>query len=253
MRGSRPTGNPASIYRSSLLSRAALAPRRASRRSSAPAPPNPELARRASVQQATFTALRRYLPGHFAGRLIHFFPSREWVNSPDQPLRWRSCARYAAEYYGPTGCELDVMLLEPYARVFAELFAKARGTPASSRPTCRNASSVWGSGSSARASNRSSGSSADRLVAAFRHADVLPRRDRVRKFMDTPCAAARAVTRCLAPWTRGTGHERRVGNQRDVGGDVGAVRREQTRRRERIWASALHTPPRRESSRGLSR
>jgi thioesterase domain-containing protein len=95
----------------------------------APAPPNPELTRRASVQRATFAALRSYLPGHFAGRLVHFLPSREWVNSPDQPLRWSSCARHVTEYFGPNGCELDVMLLEPHARVFAELFAKARGTP----------------------------------------------------------------------------------------------------------------------------
>jgi thioesterase domain-containing protein len=95
----------------------------------APAPPNLTSARRASVQRATFTALRRYSPGHFAGRLVHFFPSSEWVNSPDQLLRWRSRARDAAEFYGPTGCVLDDMLLEPYARVFAELFAKARGTP----------------------------------------------------------------------------------------------------------------------------
>jgi thioesterase domain-containing protein len=95
----------------------------------APAPPNPELARRALVQRATFAALRSYLPGHFAGRLVHFLPSIEWVDSPDQPLRWRSCAHRAVEYYGPNGCELDTMLLEPYARGFAELFAKERGTP----------------------------------------------------------------------------------------------------------------------------
>jgi hypothetical protein len=86
------------------------------------------LARRASVQRATFAALRRYLPHHFAGRLVHFLPTREWVNSPDQPWLWRSCARHILEYWGPTGCELDVMLLEPHARVFAELFVKARGT-----------------------------------------------------------------------------------------------------------------------------
>jgi thioesterase domain-containing protein len=92
-------------------------------------PLSPVLARRASVQRATFAALRSYLPRHFAGRLVHFLPSIEWVNSPDQPLRWLSCARHPAEYYGPNGCELDVMLLEPYARVFAELFANARGTP----------------------------------------------------------------------------------------------------------------------------
>jgi thioesterase domain-containing protein len=97
----------------------------------APPRPNPVLARRAAVQRATFAALCRYLPGHFAGRLVQFLPSTEWVNSPDQPLRWRSCARRATEYYGPNGCGLDVMLLEPYARVFAELFHKARGTPCS--------------------------------------------------------------------------------------------------------------------------
>jgi hypothetical protein len=95
----------------------------------APAPSNLVSARRASVQRATFTALRSYLPGHFAGRLVHFIPSKEWVNSPDQLLRWRSRARHAAEFYGPNGCGLDDMLLEPYARVFAKLFAKARGTP----------------------------------------------------------------------------------------------------------------------------
>jgi thioesterase domain-containing protein len=95
----------------------------------APAPLNLVSARRIAVQRATFTALRNYLPGHFAGCLVHFLPSKEWVNSPDQLLRWRSCARHAAEYYGPNGCGLDDMLLEPHAREFAELFAKARGTP----------------------------------------------------------------------------------------------------------------------------
>jgi thioesterase domain-containing protein len=91
--------------------------------------PNTALARRASVQRATFAALRRYSPRHFSGRLVHFFPSSEWINSRDQPLRWRSCARHAAEYYGPDGCVLDAMLLEPNARVFAQLFAKVRETP----------------------------------------------------------------------------------------------------------------------------
>jgi thioesterase domain-containing protein len=97
-----------------------------------PAPPNLVSARRGSVQRATFTALRNYLPGHFAGRLAHFLPSKEWMNSPDQLLLWRSHARHPAEYYGPNGCGLDDMLLEPHARVFAELFAKVRETPCSS-------------------------------------------------------------------------------------------------------------------------
>ena len=89
------------------------------------------LVRHAAVQRATFAALRSYLPGYFSGHLIHFLPSREWVNSADQPLRWRSSAQHAAEYYGPNGCVTDDMLLEPHARVFAQLFENARGLPSS--------------------------------------------------------------------------------------------------------------------------
>lgn len=82
------------------------------------------LARRIKVQRATFSALARYTPGHFSGNLALFLPSLSWARSSRRPLRWRSVADRAEEYYGPNDCHTDVMLLEPYARTFAELFAR---------------------------------------------------------------------------------------------------------------------------------
>ncbi len=80
------------------------------------------LQRRARVENATFAALRRYVPGRFAGHLKLFLPSKEWIHSSDQPLRWRAVVGQAEEFYGPDGCVTDLMLLEPYAGRFAELF-----------------------------------------------------------------------------------------------------------------------------------
>ncbi len=82
------------------------------------------LARRIKVQRATFSALARYTPCHFSGSLALFLPSLSWAHSSRQPLRWRSVADRAEEHYGPEDCHTDVMLLEPFARIFAELFAR---------------------------------------------------------------------------------------------------------------------------------
>jgi len=81
------------------------------------------LRRRARVERATFAGLRRYVPGRFAGQLKLFLPRRQWVHSSDQPLRWRALAGQVEEFYGPDGCLTDLMLLEPYAATFAELFS----------------------------------------------------------------------------------------------------------------------------------
>jgi thioesterase domain-containing protein len=81
------------------------------------------LRRRARVERATFAALRRYVPSHYRGRLKLFLPSKDWIGSSDQPLRWRSLAREVEKFYGPEGCDTDVMLLEPYAAKFAQLLA----------------------------------------------------------------------------------------------------------------------------------
>lgn len=83
------------------------------------------LSRRIQVQRATFYALARYTPAIFPGRLVLLLPCKPWANSSRQPLRWRSVAERVEEFYGPEDCHTDVMLLEPYARIFAELFANS--------------------------------------------------------------------------------------------------------------------------------
>jgi hypothetical protein len=80
------------------------------------------LARRLSVQRATFAALRHYVPSHFAGRIILSLPGKAWVHSGLNPLRWRLLADQVEEHFGPDDCHTDVMLLEPYARIFGRLF-----------------------------------------------------------------------------------------------------------------------------------
>jgi thioesterase domain-containing protein len=80
------------------------------------------LAQRINVQRATFAALARYEPSRFPGRLVLLLPCKDWAHSSRKPLRWRSVAERVEEHYGPDECHTDVMLLEPYARYFAELF-----------------------------------------------------------------------------------------------------------------------------------
>ena len=53
-------------------------------------------------------------------------PSREWLRSGDEPLRCRSVARDSEEYFGPDGCNGDIMLREPLAPAFADLFRQCR-------------------------------------------------------------------------------------------------------------------------------
>jgi hypothetical protein len=77
------------------------------------------------VERATVAAAGRYTPGHFAGRVSLFLPCKEWVRSACEPLRWRSVAQQAEEYFGPDGCNTDIMLREPHAHTFAELFRQS--------------------------------------------------------------------------------------------------------------------------------
>jgi thioesterase domain-containing protein len=87
------------------------------------------LAQRVKVQRATFAALARYTPRHFPGRLVLLLPCVAWACSSRKPLRWRSVAERVEEYYGPDDCHTDVMLLDPYARHFAELFEQCVMSP----------------------------------------------------------------------------------------------------------------------------
>jgi thioesterase domain-containing protein len=83
------------------------------------------LALRAKVERATIRAARRYRPPHFAGRMNLFLPCQAWVRCGAEPLRWRAVAQQTEEYFGPDGCDNDIMLREPYAASFAELFRQA--------------------------------------------------------------------------------------------------------------------------------
>ena len=87
---------------------------------------DPVLALRARIEGVTIAAARRYTPGFFAGRVSLFLPNRESVRSGGAPLRWRSVARDSEQYFGPEGCRGDLMLSEPYAPAFAELFRQCR-------------------------------------------------------------------------------------------------------------------------------
>jgi len=90
------------------------------------APPDPVLALRVRVQDATRTGVRRYTPQYFDGRVSLFLPNKQWLRlgNRNEALRWRAVARETEEYCGPDGCEGDVMLLEPHARAIAELFRR---------------------------------------------------------------------------------------------------------------------------------
>lgn len=98
-----------------------LRQRKAQRAAERAATPDPALVLRAKVERATLAAGRRYTPGHYAGRVCLFVPSEDSVRSRDEPLRWRSVVPHAEEYFGPDGCNVNNMLLEPYAATFAEL------------------------------------------------------------------------------------------------------------------------------------
>ena len=100
--------------------------RRARRDAERAAAADPVLAVRAKVEQATFTAVRRYrLAGRFEGRVFLFLPSRQSLRSEFAMLRWRSVAEPGGEYFGPDGCTGLDMLREPHAGAFAELFGDA--------------------------------------------------------------------------------------------------------------------------------
>jgi thioesterase domain-containing protein len=94
-------------------------------------PPNPStaaaevMALRERVQQATFAALRRYRPRHFPGRLVLLLPCRAWADAGRFPLRWASVADHCDKFFGPDDCHNDVMLLDPYAPIFADLFTRS--------------------------------------------------------------------------------------------------------------------------------
>lgn len=82
----------------------------------------PEFAKSARIEQATLDAVCRTHPRRFEGQLALFLPSREWLDSGADALRWCPFARETALYFGPEGCTSEEMMQEPAAATFAELF-----------------------------------------------------------------------------------------------------------------------------------
>ena len=90
-----------------------------------PATTDPVLARRAKVSSAAITAVRRYAPPRYSGRVCLFLPNKAWLRSGTAPLRWKSVAPNSEAYFGPDTCDGLLMLLEPDAPAFAELFRRS--------------------------------------------------------------------------------------------------------------------------------
>jgi thioesterase domain-containing protein len=101
-----------------------LRQRRARRDADRAAALDPVLVLRAKVERATLSAVRRYTPRHFAGRVSLFLPGRQWLRSGVAAPRWRSVAQRTEEYFGPDRCNGYDMLREPNAPAFAELFRR---------------------------------------------------------------------------------------------------------------------------------
>jgi thioesterase domain-containing protein len=107
---------------------------------------DPVLAKRREVERATLAAVRRYTPRHFAGRVALLVPDKDWL--PAAVSLWRSIAGSSSEYYGPSGCQGETMLLE-HAPAFAGLFRQCRDAheeswtaPSSLRPDRRPAATL---------------------------------------------------------------------------------------------------------------
>lgn len=90
---------------------------------------DPVLARRALVERTTVSAVRRYRPRLFDGRVKLFLPGAEWQRSGVSALRWCAVAAHAETYFGPDSADGANMLLEGHASAFAALFRSAYGEP----------------------------------------------------------------------------------------------------------------------------
>jgi thioesterase domain-containing protein len=78
---------------------------------------------RDQVGRATLSAIRRYAPGTFSGRVRLFWPCIEFEGAALK--QWPVVAPDTENFFGPSGCNGTVMLNETYAVAFAELFRRS--------------------------------------------------------------------------------------------------------------------------------
>jgi thioesterase domain-containing protein len=83
------------------------------------------LTRRRNMERVTLSAIRRYWPSRFPGRVCLFLAGKQWQRSGVAPLRWRSVAHHVEEYFGPEA-SLGHDMLRAHASAFAELFRRCR-------------------------------------------------------------------------------------------------------------------------------
>jgi len=86
---------------------------------------DPVLASRARLKATAITALKRYAPVPYSGRVCIFLPNKAWLRSGAAPHRWLQVAPQAEFYYGPEDCDGPRMLEEPDAPAIAELYRQS--------------------------------------------------------------------------------------------------------------------------------
>ncbi|RVD74030.1 MAG: thioesterase [Mesorhizobium sp.] len=97
------------------------------RKSNEPVPTDPVLASRARLKSTAITALRRYVPTPYSGRVCIFLPNKAWMRSGAAPRRWLRVVPHAEFYFGPEDCNDTLMLEEPDAPAIAEVYRQATG------------------------------------------------------------------------------------------------------------------------------
>ena len=95
-------------------------------RAAAPGGADEIATRQNTLKKITATAVHRYQPREFKGRLIQVVPSKTAVIAGSPTLQWRRFAPQMEVFYGPDRCEGDVMLLEPHASASAAIFRACR-------------------------------------------------------------------------------------------------------------------------------
>ncbi|WP_027144690.1 thioesterase domain-containing protein [Mesorhizobium sp. WSM3626] len=95
------------------------------RKNKEPFATDPVLASRARLKSAAITALRRYIPTAYSGRVCIFLPNKAWLRSGAAPHLWLRVVPHAEFYFGPEDCNDGLMLEEPDAPAIAELYRHA--------------------------------------------------------------------------------------------------------------------------------
>ena len=96
--------------------------------------PDPVQLRQTMVEKVTLTAVRRFRPGHFAGRLRLLQPAPEWLRAEYARERWRRVAPDTEESFVSEGADRYGLLREPYVGTTARLFRECAAKAASPSP-----------------------------------------------------------------------------------------------------------------------